>query len=188
MYSLPVCNRRWPWRVATLVVCGVLLLLLLAGGCVAPAPPVIFAEGAATLTIHLAGFRNDQGEAIVSLFRGERGFPDEVAASAATVQVAIREGQATAVFTAIPYGDYAVSVLHDEDGDGQMATSLLGTPREGFGFSGAPDYRFGHPAYAQVRFLLVEPQREMTIGMRYETGRRQHQEDGRAAETHRPQE
>lgn len=180
-----VCNRRWLYSMTTLVACGAVLLLVV--GCAAPAP-VTFAPGSATLTVHLEGFRNDHGTAIVSLFRGEKGFPDEVAASAATVNVPIREGQATAVFTAVSYGDYAVSVLHDENDDGQMATGLLGTPREGFGFSGYPDYRFGHPAYAQVHFLLVEPQREMTIGLRYETGRRQHQKDGRAAGTRRPQE
>lgn len=180
-----VCNRREQFFLSALLRC--LLMLFLVAGCSAPAPD-LFGLGTATLTIHLDGFRNDQGEAIVSLFRGERGFPDDVAASAVTVHVVIRERRATAVFTGVPFGDYAVSVLHDEDGDGQMATGLLGTPREGFGFSGYPDYRFGHPVYAQVHFLLVEPQREMTIGMRYETGRRQHQEDGRAAETRRPQE
>lgn len=156
-------------------------------GCSAPIPAT-FAEGTATLVVNLDSFRNDQGMAIVSLFRGPKGFPDEVAASVATVSVAIQEGQATAAFANLPYGDYAVSVLHDEDGDGQMATGLLGTPREGFGFSGYPDYRFGHPDYAQVRFLLVEPRREMTIGLRYETGRRQRQEEERAAETRRPKE
>ena len=162
--------------------------LLLAGvACRAPAPAVV-AAGAATLTIRLDGFRNDRGAAIVSLFQGEKGFPDDVAASRATVTVPIREGVATAFFRDLPYGDYAVSVLHDENGDGTMATGLFGAPREGFGFSGFPDYRFGPPAFAEVRFLLVEPEREMTIGIRYETGRRQHQQEGRAAESRRPPE
>jgi uncharacterized protein (DUF2141 family) len=168
-----------------LIVSGMLLLSVT--GCTAPAPAT-FAEGTATLIVSLDGFRNTQGTAIISLFRGPTGFPDEVAASVATVNAVIREGKATASFTDLPYGDYAVSVLHDEDGDGQMATSLLGTPREGFGFSGFPDLRFGHPAYDQVHFLLVEPRREMTIAIRYETGRRQHQDEGRAAETRRPKE
>lgn len=163
------------------------MLLLSMWGCRAPIPAT-FAEGTATLVVNLDSFRNDRGMAIVSLFRGPKGFPDEVAASVATLNVPIREGQATATFAGLPYGDYAVSVLHDEDGDGQMATGLLGMPREGFGFSGYPDYRFGHPEYAQVHFLLVEPQREMTIGLRYETGRRQRQEEERAAETRRPKE
>ena len=119
------------------------MVLLVIMGCRAPVPAT-FAEGTATLIVNLDGFRNAQGMAIVSLFHGPKGFPDEVAASVATVSLAIQKGRATAIFADLPYGDYAVSVLHDEDGDGQMATGLLGTPREGFGFSGYPDYRFGH--------------------------------------------
>lgn len=183
-----MCNSRWLvilLQHSVLIASGMILLAIM--GCRAPAPAT-YAEGTAALIVNLAGFRNDRGMAIVSLFRGPQGFPDEVAASVATVTVPIQEEKATASFTELPYGDYAVSVLHDEDGDGQMATGWLGTPREGFGFSGSPDYRFGHPDYGQVRFLLVEPQREMTIAIRYETGRRQRQDEERAAETRRPKE
>ena len=182
----PVCN--YPWPVAVMRRFGAVIgMALLAAGCAAPVAVPDVPAGTGTLAVALAGFRSDRGTAIVSLFHGARGFPDEVAASVATVSTPIREGTATVTFTGLPYGEYAVSVLHDEDGDGAMATGLFGLPREGFGFSGTPDYRFGQPDYASARFLLVEPQRELTIGLRYETGRRQHQAEGRAAETHRPE-
>lgn len=184
-----MCNRPWPFVVSQPLSClyaTVLALALLAGGCAASAPLPAFLPGVATLTVALEGFRNDRGTAIVSLFHGEKGFPDEVAASVSTLDAAIQGGKATVAFAGLPYGEYALSVLHDEDADGQMATGLLGTPREGFGFSGYPDYRFGHPDYQQVRFLLVEPQREMNISIRYETGRRRHQTEGHAAEIRRP--
>jgi uncharacterized protein (DUF2141 family) len=156
-------------------------------GCALP-PPTAFPAGAGTLVVALGGFHNDQGTAIVSLFAGPHGFPDQVPASVATVSVGIHTGKAMARFSGLAYGEYAVSALHDEDGDGQMATGLLGAPREGFGFSGFPDYRFGPPDYAAVSFLLVEPQREITIGMRYETARCQRQDEGRATESRRPKE
>ena len=186
-------NREWtvcsrPWPVAVLRFHGLLLVLLLVTACRGPAPPAALPAGSGTLQVALVGFRNDRGTAIVSLFAGAKGFPDDVAASRSTVAAPIREGKATVMFPDLPYGEYAISVLHDEDGDGKMASGLLGTPREGFGFSGYPDYRFGHPEYAAVRFLLVEPRRELTITVRYETGRRQHQDEGRAAESRRPQE
>lgn len=162
------------------------LLTLLTTACQIPLLSANYPAGSGTLTVVLEGFRSDRGRAVVSLFAGPQGFPDAVPASVATVSVAVLEGRATAVFAALPYRDYAVSVLHDEDGDGEMATGLFGTPREGFGFSGFPDFRFGHPDYDQVRFLLVEPQREMTIVMHYQTARRQHQDEGRAAGARRP--
>lgn len=180
-----VCNHPWPGAVVRRFG-AVVGIALLAAGCAAPAAVQYVPAGTGTLAVALTGFRNDRGTAIVSLFRGARGFPGEVAASAATASTPIREGAATVTFSGIPYGEYAISVLHDEDGDGEMATGLFGAPREGFGFSGFPDYRFGHPDYASTSFLLVVPRRELTIGIRYETGRRQHREEGRAAESRRP--
>lgn len=164
--------------------CAAVLLLALAG-CHSPRPSA-FAPETGTLTVVLDGLRSDRGAAIVSLFTGPEGFPEEVAASLATVSAAISNGRAVATFAAVPYGEYAVSVLHDEDGDGRMASGLFGAPREGFGFSGSPDYRFGPPAFADVSFLLLVPQRELAVTVRYETARRLHQEEGRAAETRRP--
>lgn len=187
---LRVCTRLWPaasLRRALGRVAIVLALSLLAAGC-ATVHTASYAAGTATLTVNLTGFRNDRGAALVSLFAGARGFPDEVDASVATLSASIEAGRASATFANVPYGEYAVSVLHDEDRDGKMATGLFGSPREGFGFSGYPAYRFGHPDFSEVRFLLVEPQRELTIGVRYETGRRQHQDEGRARESRRPQE
>jgi uncharacterized protein (DUF2141 family) len=162
-------------------------VLLLTISCV-PAPPAAFAPGAGTLVVNVEGLRSDRGTAIVSVFAGPQGFPDEIAASVRTEYLAIAAGRAVATFADLPYGEYAVSVLHDEDGDGRMATGLFGLPREGFGFSGTPDYRFGHPGFAEVSLVLIGAQRELTIGMRYETGRRQHQDEGRAGNLGRPQE
>lgn len=161
--------------------------LLLMTGC-APHPPAAFAPGTGTLVVVLEGLRSDRGVAIVSVFAGPQGFPDEVAAAVRTEYQAIAAGRAVATFADLPFGEYAVSVLHDEDNDGRMAAGLFGTPREGFGFSGSPDYRFGHPGFAEVSFVLLGPQRELTIGMRYQTGQRRHQDEGRASSARRPQE
>lgn len=155
--------------------------------CQVAAPPSSFPAGEGEVLVKLSGLRNDQGIVIVSLFASANGFPDSVSASLATVTVPIRAGQAEAQFAAVPYGEYALSVLHDEDGDGRMAAGLFGAPREGFGFSGRPDYRFGRPDFAAASFLLLSPRREIEIVLRYETARRQHQEEGRGGELRRPQ-
>jgi uncharacterized protein (DUF2141 family) len=156
-------------------------------GCASPSP-ALFPSGSGNLLLSLEGFRNDHGMAIISLFRGEEGFPEDIRAAVKTVTVPITDGKAVVRFAELPYGEYAVCALHDEDEDGEMATSLFGVPREGFAFSGHPDYRFGPPDFKEVRFLLVEPQRELSIPVRYETGRRQHQEEGRTGEVRRPRE
>lgn len=56
-------------------------------------------------------------------------------------------------FTGIASGDYALSVLHDENGNGR-ADMLMGIPREGFGFSENPRIRFGPPRFDAARFHI----------------------------------
>lgn len=54
-------------------------------------------------------------------------------------------------FSDVPAGDYALVVLHDENGNGK-ADRMLGIPREGVGFSGNPAMTFGPPSFAAARF------------------------------------
>lgn len=179
-------GRPGPAYLLLLAVCAILSWLSL-GGC-GVRPERLFAPGFGDLTVALEGFRSERGSAVVSVFSSPRGFPDDVAAAVATVTATIRDGRAEANFHELPYGEYAVSALHDEDDDGRMATGWLGTPLEGFGFSGVPDVRFGPPAFATVSFPLVGARQELAIALRYETGRRRHQGEERSRGAHRPKE
>ena len=56
-------------------------------------------------------------------------------------------------FDNLPQGSYALTALHDENGNGKLDT-FLGIPREGFAFSNNPRIGFGPPAYERVRFSI----------------------------------
>jgi len=130
--------------------------------------------------IKISGLRNDRGQVIASLFANDKGFPTEVDLSLLTIHKDIQEGKAEVLFRDIPYGYYAVCILHDENLDGEMKTTLLGTPLEGFSFSGQPDYFLGRPRFKDSRFILISSERELELSMRYETGRMDRQKASRS--------
>jgi uncharacterized protein (DUF2141 family) len=66
----------------------------------------------------------------------------------------------------LPRGDYAIAVIHDENGNAKLDT-LAGIPREGFGFSRNPPIRFGPPRFAAARFTLVDDAQMQQVRMRY---------------------
>ena len=138
------------------------------------------------LSAEIAGFRNNKGEAIVSLFSVDGGFPKDMERAWQNQRLKIESGRAHALFTDVPYGEYALSVLHDENGDKQMKSSWLGQPREGFGFSGRPRYNFGPPTFSDAAFLLVSTNREIVIWMKYETERKKTQGKRRTAQDGKP--
>jgi uncharacterized protein (DUF2141 family) len=154
------------YRMISIAITGLILL----NGCATPEPRLV-ADGLGNLSVIISDFRNNQGEAILSLFSSSDGFPDDIETSLATNTVKVTEGRAQTLFKDLAYGEYAISVLHDEDGDGQMKNTWFGTPLEGFGFSGHPDYKYGHPKFAEVKFLMIAPSQEINIKLRYETAR-----------------
>ena len=111
-----------------------LLLLVLCPSCIRRPEPML-AVGSGEIELSLLGFRNSNGQALVSLFRDPEGFPDRIEQSVVTLKVNIDGERALVRLGPFPWGRYAISLLHDENGDGQMNSSWLGTPLEGFGFA-----------------------------------------------------
>lgn len=60
---------------------------------------------------------------------------------------------ATLRFDGLPSADYAVALIHDENGNGRLDT-IMAMPREGFGFSRNPAIRFGPPRFDAARFAV----------------------------------
>ena len=56
-------------------------------------------------------------------------------------------------FDGLPSGDYAIALIHDENGNRRM-DKMMGVPREGFGFSRNPAIRFGPPSFSSARFAV----------------------------------
>ena len=156
-----------------------LCLLCMTVACTSTPKPQPFAAGEGDLTVELLGFRNQQGQVIASLFASAAGFPDRMDKALQNRIVTLDADRVEMVFQNLPYGAYALSILHDENRDRRMETSWLGQPQEGFGFSGQPDYTFGPPDFAAARILLLSPERRLTIQLRYETSRREKQEQRR---------
>ena len=63
-------------------------------------------------------------------------------------------------------GAYAVSLFHDENGNGRLDT-ILGIPREGFGFSRNPPIRFGPPRFDAARFAVTSGEAAQQVRLKY---------------------
>lgn len=154
-------KRRWHLSVALLA------LGLLAGCSVTKPAPARVPAGEGTLVVDIEGFRSDQGEVIVSLFSSSRGFPEEMGEALENAHAGILDRRARVVFEKIPYGTYALSVLHDENRNGRMETGLLGMPLEGHGASNDAHRSFAPPKFRDARFLLDTTEKLMKVRMEY---------------------
>jgi uncharacterized protein (DUF2141 family) len=68
--------------------------------------------------------------------------------------------RAVLVYRNLQPGHYALSLLHDENGNGALDRNVAGTPTERYGFSRDAVGRMGPPAFADA---AVDLQGDMTI-------------------------
>lgn len=140
-------------RLSTLALGGAALVLL------PGASPV------ATLELDVQNLRSDKGMLRICLTARPESFPDckddprAVSRTVPADQHHVRiEGLAT--------GTYAAAIIHDENGNKKLDT-MMGIPREGFGFTRNPRIGFGPPKFSAARFPLEAGSEPQQVRMRY---------------------
>jgi uncharacterized protein (DUF2141 family) len=133
---------------------GVAALMLFVG-----ASPV------ARLEIDVTSLRSQKGVIQLCLTSDPKNFPACVDDARALTR-SVPATTPSVTFDALPVGDYAVAVIHDENANKKLDT-MLGIPREGFGFSRNPAIGFGPPKFAAARFVLDINGTAQDIRMRY---------------------
>lgn len=119
------------------------------------------------LTVKLIGFRNDIGQTCVQLYNNSKGFPGKYANAFRIIRSKIKNDQATIEFQELPYGSYAVSVLHDEDMNNKLELSFLGIPKEGCAVSNNPRIFFGPPSFEDSKFEIQSDTKTIEIRLKY---------------------
>ena len=111
------------------------------------------------LTVEVDDFRNTKGELIVSLFDEKRDWLNEHKIFKKQT-IPVSSPVTSITFKGLPSGNYAVSILHDENADGKMETRFFGIPAEGLAISNDAPFHFGPPRFKEAQFVVTE---NMTI-------------------------
>jgi len=119
------------------------------------------------IVLTVGNFHNDKGIARIALFSSSDGFPDQPSMAVKTLDAEIRDGRLKASFVNVPYGVYAVSVLHDENRNGKMDTNWVGMPKEGYGASNDAKSSFGPPKFKDAKFFLATKELQLHIIVQY---------------------
>ncbi len=141
-------------RVGTLMAAAMLLPVALGG-----AAPV------SRLDVALDKLRSTKGMVRVCLTADPANFPACVD-DADAVRLSIAASEKSFTLPGLPRGDYALAVVHDENGNGKLDT-FAGIPREGYGFSRNAPVRFGPPRFKAARFTVAGDTTSERVTMRY---------------------
>ncbi|NTV14534.1 MAG: DUF2141 domain-containing protein [Desulfobulbaceae bacterium] len=115
------------------------------------------------LRIEVNGLVSDQGVMKIALLNSAAAFAagEEYFRQ---VRLPIENHRAIWLLTGIPFGEYAVKLYQDKNGNYQLDTvPLLGIPLEPYGFSNNVRHAFGPPDFAEARFLVDRDETNLNI-------------------------
>jgi len=105
-----------------IIFCG-LMIFLWAG--------TLLAQG--NLTVNIKGMKSNKGQCKLWLWNSADGFPTNEKKAVKSVEMPIAGLVSQYVFENLPAGSYAVTAIHDENGNHKFDTNFLGIPKEAFG-------------------------------------------------------
>lgn len=117
-----------------------------------------------TLTVQIDGLKNKNGYIAVALYDQYGDFPEGEGVQ--TKYVEVDGSSMEVVFQNIAPGDYAVALLHDENGNEEMDYNEYQMPLEGFAFSNNAVAQSGPPSFGEASFTVSED-KVITLDMVY---------------------
>lgn len=106
------------------------------------------------LSISVTDIRTVKGQILYSLYNQEIGFPDDPSRAFRRGSMAVNAKQMNLVISNLPAGFYALSLIHDENGNSHLDKNKMGIPTEGVAFSNNAMGAFGPPKYLRARFQV----------------------------------
>ncbi len=124
-------------------------------------------DGKCDLTIKVYGFKSDKGKARILIFKTgqEKYFPGKHQKAYKRKIASIKNKKLVYKFEDLPFGEYAVSVHHDEDDNGKVNTNWVGIPNESLGASNDAKGNFGPPSFEQAKIKLDSKKKTIKINM-----------------------
>ncbi len=144
------------------ILVGLALLTILPNS----APAQATSTESCKLLVHIDGFRNQKGDAGVTVFTSPDGWPENN--NKAFIHGGHPfSGDKTTVELQLPPGRYAIAVVHDENSNHKLDRNMIGWPKEGFGFSNNPKVGLSAPSFDTATMQVTCPVTETTIHLIY---------------------
>jgi uncharacterized protein (DUF2141 family) len=119
------------------------------------------------LTLNITELKSTKGNVLINLYRSEEGFPIDEKKAWKSANVPVTATTVTHLFENIPFDTYAITIAHDENGNGQLDINFMGILKEGTGTSNNAKGNFGPPKFADAKFNHAKPTTPINIKLTY---------------------
>jgi uncharacterized protein (DUF2141 family) len=124
---------------------------------------------AGTLTVNVATEGRREGVIAILVFTNKKGFPSKHERAFRKTRIPVtKEGPVACTITNLPYGEYSLSILHDEN-DNHKADKMLGIgpPKEPVGFTNIGKKLRKQPRFEDTVFTFNARTNEVSVPLFY---------------------
>lgn len=120
------------------------------------------------ITATIENPRDAKGKILCNLHNSAAAFPGKSKVQGRSIVATQVSSKTVCEFLNVPAGTWAVSVLHDENGNETMDSNFLGMPKEGYGVSNNVLSSMSAPKWDDAKFVIAEAEaRALSIKMKY---------------------
>lgn len=112
-----------------------------------------FAFSQVTINVEVSGLKNNKGQVMIGIYNSDKTFLEKTFKGDVAL---IKNNKATATFTNLPAGEYAISVFHDENSNRKLDVNFMGIPKEEYAASNGAKGFMGPPKYTDAMFKVNE--------------------------------
>ena len=109
------------------------------------------ATAANELHVEVTGLKSSRGDVIIALYNSPKGYTKH---PYKTAFVNINKDKCDWVMKDLPRGDYAIILVHDENGNHDMDSNFFGIPKEPYAFSNNVKAHLHAPPFSDTKFTV----------------------------------
>ena len=122
-------------------------------------------SGSPKLQITVSNIKSVEGNIMIAIFSVDQKFLGKEMVTG-KIEAVTQTGMMTFTIDDLPFGEYAISIYHDENANETLDTNLFKLPTEPYGFSNDARGTFGPPSFEDARIKFNSNQQNIDISLR----------------------
>jgi uncharacterized protein (DUF2141 family) len=116
-----------------------------------------------SITLDVRGIQKLSGEIGILVFDQAKGFPSSEEKAIMRKVVPVNSSKMIIELDELPYGEYAIALVHDVNANKKLDKNFWGVPSEPFGFSNVKKVYFGPPRFEDAKTKLSQSKQTIQI-------------------------
>lgn len=108
--------------------------------------------------VTITGIKSDKGQILLNVYKDQETFSKDKPFKKIMVAKKLLSNGSTIVEVPLEPGTYGITLLDDEDSNGDMNKNMVGMPKEGFGFSNFFLEKMKRPAFDDFKIQVAAGQ------------------------------